>query len=55
MEMLNDNQLSQIRVGDNECAQAVALGVIFGGLFGGAGAVLGGVVAATGPECMGWW
>jgi hypothetical protein len=55
MKNLNDEDLSKIIVGDNECAQAIGLGVVFGGFFGGVGSVVGGLVAATGPECLGWW
>lgn len=55
MKKLDDKDLMRLHVGANECGQAIVFGAMFGSLFGGAGTLLGGVVAATGPECLGWW
>jgi hypothetical protein len=55
MEKLKNEDLVKINVGANECGQAIIYGAMFGSLFGGAGTLLGGIVAATGPECLGWW
>ena len=55
MEMLTLEQLEEITFGDKECAKTIAVAGIIGGFFGGAGAIIGGVIAATGPDCLGWW
>ncbi|MFC5284487.1 hypothetical protein ACFSSE_17890 [Pedobacter alpinus] len=55
MEKLENEQMEKIFVGKGQCGKAVALGALFGGLFGGIGSVAGGLIAATGPECLAWW
>ena len=55
MKKLENEELEQITVGSGNCGKAIIIGAIFGSLFGGAGSVAGGLVAATGPECLGWW
>jgi hypothetical protein len=54
------NDLSQIEAkeltgGAGQCATNIAFAASLGGLFGGAGAVIGAVAAATGPACLGLW
>lgn len=55
MKNLTDAQAAQLRGGVSECAYNIGVSASFGGLFGGAAAVIGAVVAATGPSCLGWW
>lgn len=38
-----------------DCGYNVAVSATIGGLFGGAGAIIGAVAAATGPSCLGLW
>lgn len=52
---LTEKEMEEIHFGDKECAKAIAIGGILGGVFGGAGALIGGAIAATGPDCLGWW
>lgn len=37
------------------CGYNIVVSASLGGLFGGAGAVVGAVAAATGPSCLGLW
>ncbi|WPU99083.1 hypothetical protein SNE26_24015 [Mucilaginibacter sp. cycad4] len=37
------------------CAYQVVSSAVVGGLFGGAGAIIGAIGAATGPGCLGIW
>ncbi|RVT99734.1 hypothetical protein EOD41_14920 [Mucilaginibacter limnophilus] len=59
MKELTDEDAGKLTGGDAApkaaCAAAIAFNASLGGLFGGAGAVLGAAVAATGPACLGWW
>jgi hypothetical protein len=55
MKSLTDVRAAELRGGINQCAYNIGVSASFGGLFGGAGAVIGAVVAATGPSCLGWW
>ncbi|MEO5912093.1 MAG: hypothetical protein ABIP95_14475 [Pelobium sp.] len=55
MKELTEKEMKEIYFGDKECAKAIAIGGILGGVFGGAGALIGGAIAATGPDCLGWW
>ena len=51
MKDLSIAEAEELNGGASQCATNIA----FGGLFGGAGAVIGAVAAATGPACLGWW
>jgi hypothetical protein len=55
MKDLTDAQASELKGGVSQCAYNIGISASFGGLFGGAGAVIGAVAAATGPSCLGWW
>ena len=37
------------------CGYQIVSSAVVGGLFGGAGAIIGAVAAATGPGCLGFW
>jgi hypothetical protein len=54
MKELSDERAAEIKGGTN-CAYNVAVSATVGGLFGGAGALVGAVVAASGPSCLAWW
>jgi hypothetical protein len=55
MKDLNDEEANGLRAGVNQCLTNVVFSASAGGLFGGVGAIVGGVAAATGPSCLGWW
>lgn len=55
MKNISDAKAGEIRGGSSDCGYNVAMSASVGGLFGGAGAVVGAVAAATGPSCLGWW
>ena len=55
MQELTEKQMEEIHFGEYECAKSIAITGMFGSFFGGAGAIIGGAIAATGPDCLGWW
>lgn len=55
MKDLSDEEADAFLGGASHCATRIAFSASFGGLFGGAGAIIGAVAAATGPGCLGWW
>ena len=56
---MTDAEAAELKGGINTslsgCAYNIGISASFGGLFGGAGAVVGALAAATGPSCLGWW
>jgi len=57
MKDLTNLSADQLKGGSagNQCAYQIASSAVLGGLFGGAGAVIGAVAAATGPGCLSLW
>lgn len=55
MKDLSDAQAQRLKGGSTSCGYNIVVSATVGGLFGGAGAAVGAVVAATGPSCLGWW
>lgn len=57
MEQLTDEQSDQIKAGAaaSDCGYHIVMSASIGGLFGGAGAIIGAVAAATGPSCLALW
>lgn len=56
MKKLSDDAAANLKGGlVNHCAYSIGISASFGGLFGGAGAVVGAALAATGPACLGLW
>jgi hypothetical protein len=58
MKDLSDEKANAIKGGvaaGSDCGYNIAVSATVGGLFGGAGAVIGAITAATGPSCLGWW
>ena len=55
MRPMSDDELGSLAGGVDQCAASIALTASVGSLFGGAGAIVGAVAAATGPNCLGWW
>nr|WP_294795577.1 hypothetical protein [uncultured Mucilaginibacter sp.] len=59
MKDMTDAEAAELKGGINAslsgCAYNIGISASFGGLFGGAGAVVGALAAATGPSCLGWW
>jgi|GEM_PF-1383100 len=59
MKDLSEEKSALIRGGTfqsmADCGYNIAMSAAVGGLFSGAGAVIGAAVAASGPSCMGWW
>lgn len=55
MKNLTDAEADELKGGVSQCAYNIGISASLGGLFGGAGAVIGAVAAATGPSCLGWW
>lgn len=57
MKELSDAEAQLLKggAGSGSCGYHVAMSATVGGLFGGAGAAVGAVLAATGPSCLGWW
>jgi len=55
MKNLSDSQADELKGGVSQCVYNIGFSASLGGLFGGAGAVVGAVAAATGPSCLGWW
>ena len=53
---LEDSDADQIKGGvAGACITHIAFGASVGGLFGGVGAIVGAVAAASGPACLGLW
>ncbi|MES2108760.1 MAG: hypothetical protein V4577_08440 [Bacteroidota bacterium] len=55
MKNLTDNEASELKGGLSQCGYNIVVSASVGGLFGGAGSIVGAVAAATGPSCLGWW
>ena len=59
MKDMSDAEAAELKGGIkpslSDCAYNVGISASFGSLFGGAGAVVGALAAATGPSCLGWW
>jgi hypothetical protein len=55
MKNLTDSEAHGLKGGVSQCAYNIGISASLGGLFGGAGALIGAVAAATGPSCLGWW
>lgn len=57
MTELTDDQADEIKAGSasGNCGYNILMSASLGGLFGGAGAVIGAVAAATGPSCLNLW
>ena len=57
MTQLTDDQADEIKAGSasGNCGYNILMSASLGGLFGGAGAVIGAVAAATGPSCLQLW
>jgi hypothetical protein len=58
MKDLTDEQANELKGGAASamsCGYNIVVSASLGGLFGGAGAVVGAVAAATGPSCLGLW
>lgn len=55
MKNLPDEEAAKLKAGVSQCAYNIGVSASVGGLFGGAGAAVGAVLAATGPSCLGWW
>ena len=57
MKNISDEAADQLKGGSsgNQCAYQIASSAVVGGLFGGAGAIIGAVAAATGPGCLSLW
>lgn len=55
MRPMSDEELDLLPGGVNQCAASIALTASVGGLFGGVGALVGAIAAATGPNCLSWW
>ena len=55
MKELSNEDAAQVKGGVSQCLTNIAFSATAGGLLGGIGAVVGGVLAATGPSCLAWW
>lgn len=56
IQKLEDADAAEMKGGvAGACITQIAFGASFGGLFGGAGALIGAAAAATGPACLGLW
>lgn len=57
MKNLSDEKARQLKGGTAaaSCGYNIVFSATVGGLFGGAGAVIGAVAAATGPSCLAIW
>lgn len=57
MKNLSDEEADELAGGSSasQCAYQIVSSTIVGGLFGGAGAIIGAVAAATGPGCLSLW
>jgi len=58
MKELSDEKAKELIGGSaptSSCAYNIGVSAAIGGLFGGAGALVGAIAAATGPSCLGLW
>jgi len=57
MKDLSEEKAKQLKGGTAAagCGYNIVFSATVGGLFGGAGAVIGAVAAATGPSCLAIW
>lgn len=55
MKNLTDSAADELRAGLSTCGYNIVASATLGGIFGGAGALIGAVAAATGPSCLAWW
>ena len=57
MKDLSNETAEELKGGSSgsQCAYQIASSAFVGGLFGGAGAVIGAIAAATGPGCLSLW
>lgn len=55
MKKLTIERMEQIEGGSTLCAKSMTFSAMAGGLFGPGGAFVGATIAATGPNCLGWW
>jgi hypothetical protein len=57
MKSMSDEQADALQAGSaaGNCTYNILVSASLGGLFGGAGAVIGAVAAATGPSCLALW
>ena len=57
MKNLSDEKAKELKGGTaaGGCGYNIVFSATVGGLFGGAGAVIGAVAAATGPSCLAIW
>jgi hypothetical protein len=53
MKDLSDAEAKELKGG--ACGYNIVVSATVGGLFGGAGAAIGAVLAATGPSCLALW
>ena len=57
MKVLTDEAADDLKGGTSasSCGYQIVSSAVVGGLFGGAGAIIGAVAAATGPGCLALW
>lgn len=58
MKQLSDEKAKELTGGKaliGQCAYNIGISASLGGLFGGAGALVGAIAAATGPSCLALW
>jgi len=58
MKNLSNEEADALKGGTaaaSSCAYNIVFSSITGGLFGGAGAIVGAALAATGPSCLALW
>jgi len=57
MKNISDEAADELTGGSagNQCAYQIISSAVVGGLFGGAGVIIGAVAAATGPGCLALW
>jgi hypothetical protein len=55
MKNLTDEEAGEMKGGLSHCGYNIVVSASVGGLFGGAGSIVGAIAAATGPSCLGWW
>lgn len=57
MKNLSDEKADDLKGGmaASSCGYQIVSSAVVGGLFGGAGAIIGAVAAATGPGCLAIW
>lgn len=57
MKNMSDEEAAQLKGGSasSSCGYNIAVSATVGGLFGGAGAIIGAIAAATGPSCLAIW